>query len=80
MVAKALILKVGDNMVKERERLRRLIEKVVDQKDNIVIQKAKIKALKSRKREDTPATGVTAGLNTVITKKKKSRPPKTPKR
>ena len=71
MVAKALILEVRDNMVKERERFRRLTEKVVDIRDDVITQKAEIKALRSRHREDTPAMGITAGLNTVITKKKK---------
>ena len=59
-------------MVKERERLRRLTEKVVNLRDKVVIQKAEIKAWRSRRKEDTPATGITAGLSTVITKKKKS--------
>ena len=36
VIAKALILKVGDNMVKKRKRLRRLMEKVVDLRDEVV--------------------------------------------
>ena len=58
-------------MVKERKRFRRLVEKVVNLKDEVITQKAEIKVLRSRRREDTPATGITAGLNTLITKKKK---------
>ena len=72
VVAKALILKVGYNMIRECKRFRRLIEKVIDLRDKVVIQKAEIKASRSRRREDTPATGITTGLSTVITKKKKS--------
>ena len=72
MITEALILEVGDNMVKEYERLRRLMEKVVDLKDDMVTQKAEIKALRSRRREDTPATGMMAGLSTVIIKKMKN--------
>ena len=72
VVAEALILEVGDNMARERERLRRLAEKVVDLRDDVATQKAEIEALRSRRREDTPATGITAGSSTVITKKKKS--------
>ena len=80
MVIKALILEIRDNMAKECKRLRCLAEKVVDLKDDVITQKAKIKALKSRRKEDTLATGITAGLSTVITKKKKSGLPETPKR
>ena len=72
MVIEALILEVGDNMVKKRERFRRLVKKMVDLRHNVITQKAEIKALKSRWREDTPATGITAGLSTMITKKKKN--------
>ena len=59
-------------MIRERKRLRRLAEKVVNLKDNMVTKKAEIKVLKSRRREDTPATGITTSLSTVITKKKKN--------
>ena len=59
-------------MVRERKRLRRLIEKVVDLKDEVITQKAEIKVLRSRCKENTPATGITAGLNTLVTRKKKS--------
>ena len=59
-------------MVKERERLRRLTEKMVDLRDEVITQKAKIKALRNKRKENTPATGIMADLNTVITKKKKS--------
>ena len=72
MVVKALILKVGDNMVKERERFRRLVKKVVNLRDKVVIQKVEIKVLRNRRREDTLATGITTGLNTLVTRKKKS--------
>ena len=58
-------------MVKEYERLRRLVKKVVNLKNNVITQKAKIKVLRSRRKENTPATGITAGLNTLVTKKKK---------
>ena len=58
-------------MVKERERLRRLAKKVIDLKDEIVTQKAEIKVLRNRRGEDTPATGITAGSNTLVTRKKK---------
>ena len=71
MVVKALILEIKDNMVKEYERLRRLAEKVVNLKDKITTQKAEIKVLRSRRKENTPATGITAGLNTLVTQKKK---------
>ena len=67
VVTKALILEVGDNMAKERERLRRLVKKVVNLKDEMVTQKAKIKVLRSRRKENTLATGITAGSNTLIT-------------
>ena len=72
MITKALILEVRDNIAKERERFRRLAEKVVNLRDEVVTQKAEIKASRRRRREDTPATGITAGLSTVIIKKKKS--------
>ena len=72
MVAEALILEVRDNIVKEYERLRRLMERVVDLRDKVVTQKAEIEASRSRRRENYPATGITAGLNTVINKKKKN--------
>ena len=72
MITKALILEVGDNIVKKRKRLRRLAEKVINLRDKVVTQKAKIKVLKNRRRENTPATGITAGLNTLITRKKKT--------
>ena len=68
-------------MARECERLRRLAEKVVNLRDEVVTQKAKIKVLRSRRKENTPTTGITAGSNTlVIRKKKKSRIPETPKR
>ena len=79
MVAKALILEVRDNIIKERERFRHLVKKVINLKHKVVTQKAKIKVLRSRRKENTPATEIMAGSNTLITKKKKSRPPKTPK-
>ena len=72
MVVKALILEVKDNMVKECERFCRLVKKVVNLRDEVITQKAEIKALKSRRRENTPATGITAGLNTLVIRKKKS--------
>ena len=72
MIAEALILEVRDNIVREYERFRRLAEKVINLRDEVITQKAKIKALKSRRREDTLATVITAGLSTVIIKKKKS--------
>ena len=67
MVIKALILEVRDNIVKKCERFRRLIEKVVNLKNKMVTQKAEIKVLRSRRKENTPATGITAGLNTLVT-------------
>ena len=79
MVIKALILEVRDNMVKECKRFRRLVEKVVDLRDKVITQKAKIKVLRSRRKENTPATGITAGLNTLVARKKKFRIPETPK-
>ena len=72
MVIKALILEVRDNMVRECKRFYCLTEKVVDLRDEVVTQKAEIKVLRSRRRENTPATGITAGLNTLVTRKKKS--------
>ena len=72
MVVKALILEIGDNMAKECERFRRLVEKVVNLKNEITTQKAEIKVSRSRRREDTLATGITAGSNTLVTRKKKS--------
>ena len=80
MVIKTLILKVKDNMVKEREKFRRLIKKVINLKDKVITQKAKIKVLRSRRKENTPAMGITAGSNTLITKKKKFKIPETFKR
>ena len=59
-------------MVKERERFRRLAKKMVNLRDEVVTQKAEIKALKNRRKENTPATGITADLSTLITKKKKN--------
>ena len=58
-------------MAKERERLRRLAKKVVNLKNKLITQKVKIKVLRSRRRENTPATEITAGSNTLVTKKKK---------
>ena len=72
MVTEALILEVKDNIVKKCKRLRRLTEKVIDLRDDVVIQKAEIKTLKTRRREDTTAIGITAGLSTMMIKKKKS--------
>ena len=66
MVAKALILEIRDNMVKERERLRRMVKKVINLRDEVITQKAKIKVLRSRRKENTPATGITAGSNTLV--------------
>ena len=59
-------------MVRERERFRRLVKKVINLKNEIVTQKAKIKVLRSRRKENTPATGITVGSNTLVTWKKKS--------
>ena len=59
-------------MVKECERFRRLVEKVVNLKNEIITQKVKIEVLRSKRKENTPATGITAGLNTLVTRKKKS--------
>ena len=64
-------------MVKGRERFRRLVKKVINLKNKMVTQKAKIKVLRNRRKENTPAMGITAGLNTLITRKKKSGIPKT---
>ena len=61
-------------MVKEYKRLRRLVEKVVNLRDKVVTQKAKIKASRSRCKKDTPAIGITAGLSTLIIRKKKFGP------
>ena len=72
MVIKALILEVGDNMAKECERFRRIVKKVINLRDEVITQKAEIKVLRSRRREDTPATGITAGLNILVAWKKKS--------
>ena len=72
IITKAWIINVKNNIIKERKRLRRLIKKVIDLRDNMVTEKAEIKALKSKRREKTPATGITAGLSTIITKKKKN--------
>ena len=38
----------------------------------MVTQKAKMEVLKSRRKENTPATGITAGSNTLVARKKKS--------
>ena len=46
------------------------MEKVINLRNKVVTQKAKIKALRSRRKENTPATGITAGLSTVIIIKK----------
>ena len=59
-------------MVKKRERLRRLAEKVVNLRDEVATQKAEIKVLRSRRKENTPATGIITGSNTLITRKKKN--------
>ena len=59
-------------MAKERERLRRMAEKVVNLRDEVVTQKAEIKVLRSKRKENTPATGITAGSNTLVIKKKKN--------
>ena len=37
----------------------------------MITQKAEIKVLKNRRKENTLATGITAGSNTLVTKKKK---------
>ena len=71
MVIKTLILKIKDNIIKEYERFRRLVKKVINLRNKVVTQKAEIKVLKSRRKENTPAIKITAGLNTLITKKKK---------
>ena len=49
-----------------------MVEKVINLRDEMVTQKVKIKVLRSRRKEDTPATGITAGSNTLVTRKKKS--------
>ena len=72
MITKALILEVRDNIIKKCEKFRRLTEKVVNLKDKVITQKAEIKASRNKRKENTPATGITAGLSTVIIKKKKS--------
>ena len=77
VVIKALILEIRDNMAKECKKLHHLVEKVINLRDKITTQKAKIKVLRSRYKENTPATGITAGSNTLITRKKKSGIPKT---
>ena len=59
-------------MVKEREKLRRIVKKVVNLRDEVITQKAEIKVLRSRHRKNTPATRITAGSNALIIKKKKS--------
>ena len=59
-------------MVKECERLRRLVEKVVNLRDEVVTQKAEIKVLRSRRGENTPAIRIMIGSNTLVTRKKKS--------
>ena len=59
-------------MVRECKRFRRLVKKVVNLRDKVVTQKVEIKVLRSRRRENTLATGITAGLNTLIIRKKKS--------
>ena len=59
-------------MAKERERLRRLVKKVVNLRNEVITQKAEIKVLKSKRKENTPATGITTGLNTLVIKKKKN--------
>ena len=59
-------------MAKEYERLRRLVKKMINLRNKVITQKAEIKVLKSKRKEDTPATGITAGLNTLIIRKKKS--------
>ena len=59
-------------MARERERLRRIAKKVINLKNEMVTQKAEIKISRSRRRENTPATGITAGLNTLVTRKKKN--------
>ena len=72
MVIEALILEVRDNIVRERERFRRMVEKVIDLRDEMVTQKAEIKVLRSRRKENTPVTGIMAGLNILVARKKKS--------
>ena len=59
-------------MVKERERLRRIVEKVINLRDEMVTQKAEMEVLRSKRKEDTPATGIMAGLNTLVARKKKN--------
>ena len=59
-------------MARERERLRRMAEKVVNLRDKVATQNAEIKVLRSRRKENTPATGITAGSNTLVARKKKS--------
>ena len=49
-----------------------MAEKVVDLRDEVVTQKAEIKVLRSKRKEDTPGIKITAGLNTLITRKKKN--------
>ena len=72
MVIKALILEVGNNIVKEYERFRRIVKKVINLKNEMVTQKVKIKILRNRRKENTPATGITAGSNILVARKKKN--------
>ena len=46
--------------------LRRIVKKVVNLRDKVITQKAEIKVLKNRRKEDTPATRITAGSNTLV--------------
>ena len=79
VVIKALILKVKNHMVKKYKRFRRLMEKIVELKNEVVTQKIKIKTSRNRRKENTPATGITSGSSTLIKKKKKKKkPPKIP--
>ena len=49
-----------------------MAEKVINLKDKIITQRAKIEILRSKRKENTPATGITAGSNTLVARKKKS--------
>ena len=49
-----------------------MVKKVINLRDKVVTQKAEIKVLRSRRKENTPATGITAGSNTLVARKKKS--------
>ena len=72
VVAEALVLEVGDAMAGERQQAAHLAGRIVDLKDDMAAQGLEMEALRRKRREDTPATGLTAGSSTTITRKKKS--------